>query len=274
MNVNINFLRDHYWTYDKPYPYNDNITVYPVFMQDYHELMWALECLQIDKMEFANSMDVMRNVAIIQMTNLNYLFDIISETDSDGNRTELADVRLSQFVTFLKICLHIDPIDIQQINDDTGKISIVIVVEDINKKLKIIPFTYADFDNLRKICVHQHIPDYDDTQLSPEIKQEIARTRALQQKNYEIATLEMRLSAYSSHYKCNKKDIFNLSVREFLINEDMYDRMLNYQIYRTAESSGMVEFKEPIEHYLYRFKKKHILDMFMSLDEMEDKVKT
>ena len=69
-----------------------------------------------------------------------------------------------------------------------------------------------------------------------------------------------------------KKDIKNITYREFESIFNYCQGRIEYQINRTAELSGNVEFKNPIEHWIYHKPFNPFGEAFTSYEGFKDKL--
>lgn len=259
---NISYYQNTFFLYDKEIPFKEGMTLYPVYMDKYLEINYALGCLKIDKEEEIEKVDVAKQVFILQMTNLQFLVEAMREVDQNGLPTEMAEIRMSQFRFLFQLCLHIDVKGYSFEYDQLGKPYIT-----LNHEQTI---TSVEFDILRSLLCYQHIPDFDDAYVSPEMKRQIKMRSEIDSSKFEMPTLEKRIASYCSHFHCNKNDVFKMTVREFVLNEEMSNSINEYHLLRGAELGGMVQFKKPIQHYLYREKKDKNSDFVMDFDAFKD----
>lgn len=137
-----------------------------------------------------------------------------------------------------------------------------------------IVLTVEDFDRFRQIVMYQNLPDYkDDSWVDPEMRADQAeKQRILAKKNKTgSATLERKIVCVSAK-SCYKIDeIYELTMRKFLILLSAIDDAMNYECTRIGLMTGMVSMKEPVEHWIY---KKESDDLYgdseaVSLDQMQ-----
>ena len=241
-----------------------DLILHPVYMKDYNDLMFALGIMQIEKEQFANTQNVVENMQIIQMSNLEYAINLMNKTDVNGEKTEEARIKTMQFEIVFLLCLHIPIKRLAYSLDENGKVQIL-----INDTIVI---SSKEYDLIKKLVCFQHLINFDDEYVSPDMRKEMEERRKLDTSRYEMPTLEQRISAYCCNFKCGKKDVLSLTVREFTVNEEMYSSIEEYKSLRSAELGGMVKFEKPIEHYLYRLKKEKTDGFLIPFEQFKDKM--
>ena len=137
---------------------------------------------------------------------------------------------------------------------------------------KII-LSHTQFDELRRLICYQNIPDFDDAYVSKNLRDEMRKVNALRGKMNSAPTFEERVTAFCSHLCVSRKDIAELTVREFIMHESMYQDIEQYRMLKQAELGGMIEFKKPIEHYLFKVKRSKTDGYLVDYDGFSDNLK-
>ena len=65
------------------------------------------------------------------------------------------------------------------------------------------------------------------------------------------------------------EQIHNLTIRKFIKILQRVDHKMHYEIYKTAECSGMVKFKEGIDHWMSEIKRNKYSDVIVNSDDYE-----
>jgi hypothetical protein len=262
--INVDFLKSTNFIWNDPVEYNQDFVLYPVPIRAYINLIYALDALQIIKEDYAMTQDVMYNVKVIRMSNLELLISQMNEEDSIGQSTPLAEQRKEQFRLIFELCFHIEINEYEYAWDMDKQLFIV-----INSTIFL---SSKDFDCLRSIVCHQHIPDFSDEYISKDVRDEIRKTNEVRSAKVSMPSLEDRITSYCVQVNKTRKDLSEVSVREFLMHELMYQSIESYKIHRQAELGGMVEFKTPIEHYLFKKKKSTTDGYLTNFDDFQSKV--
>lgn len=127
---------------------------------------------------------------------------------------------------------------------------------------EIVDVKTKDFEQIRKIVLHQNGIDYDDTFVHEDIRKWIVEQES-EEKNKQSPSLEDNMEAFMIEmgncdieaFKQVPMRRFNRIVRKILSRE-------NYTIQMTASMSGFVTFKGEIEHWLTVNKKNSIYDKY------------
>lgn len=234
--LNTELLTQQYLTFDKPVPFK-SLQIYPVVLSDYYEFMWSHDILDIDK----NSIP---DAKVIKMTYLQFLITLLEDS-------EIIQEKLSNI---LEICLHID-LDSVEVKFIDGK-EMSIDGEIISAK---------DFDMMRKVILYQNIPGYDDKYVDPEIKAMAQRYDNIVNKNsdnLEPPTLEGLIIALIAELGYTVEYVNNMTYRRFRLLLKSVEDKIEYKIMKSAEMGGMVSFKEPVEHWIYKKKKNKFANAF------------
>lgn len=233
--LDIQYLKQQYFTFDKPIPFK-SFYIYPVMLEKYYDFMYSHDILDIDKNSIPDK-------KIVKMTYLEFLINILQES-------EAVQIKLSNI---LNICLKIDLDSVEvKIKDN----QLIINGETIDGK---------DFDVLRKIILYQNIPSYDDRYVDPEIKKLQERHDNIVNKgmdDIQPPTLEDLMIALIAELGYTIEYVTQLSWRKFSLLLKSVEDKIDYKIKKAAEMGGMVTFKEPIEHWIYKKKKDRFANAF------------
>ena len=254
---------EEYFTYDKPVPYKE-LLIYPVKVIDYLNFFISVNCLTFDKNKIPDP-------NIIKMSYLDFLFYTF-EKDENGK------VYLMMLLEIFKICLNIDYNQIEYIEDEKGKINFIFNLEygDEEKEYKKIIIDKKDFDNIKKIILLQNIPDYDDTYIDPKVEAVLKEAQEFMNRNKKkISSLEDQIICVMlALNEVDNKKIHNLTIRKFTKILQRYDYKLHYEIYKQAECSGMVTFKEDIDHWMSELSSKKYSDVIIDYGEFKSKIES
>lgn len=138
---------------------------------------------------------------------------------------------------------------------------------------------FKDFNRLKNIILFQNLPDYRDTSyIDPNLKKDYeTRKRILGEKNANLsATIEKKLAALKVFMGLpNYDDLYNLTVRKFLIEFTTMDDLISYSLQMMGRLCGLGGGgKDAPEHWIYKEIKDVYADGgYVSKDTMMDKVK-
>lgn len=160
-----------------------------------------------------------------------------------------------------------------------GKTVYAICDAKINKETKEAEYyikwyiTAKDFDDIRKIILHQNFYDYDDTYIKPAIRKAIAKQREIESKGYSSPTLEKQKIYVMGQTGFNRETLNNMTYREF---SQLYKMKVNEAIYfaRNIIKSGYsCTIEGQIIHPLFEKEKGVLDDILIDVDSFKDKVK-
>lgn len=219
-----------YLIFDDPFPYNENITLYPVTMKDVILFQSLSSAITVRK----NS--VFHSKKIIKMDYLSFLFFALGNTELENEYNILG---LSQYLLFaiklLQLCCK----------DQNVKISQEGIF--INDKI-IAP---EMFDDLRRIIIIQNDIDFDiDEFLNYDTEQRLLKAQKDLNKDDIKATIEDYIDSLVIAMNTTEEYIKNMTIRKFWRYIKRYQLHERYTITKTGEYSGMISLKEPIKHWM------------------------
>lgn len=264
------YLESRYFVFDKPIPFKGNLTLYPVTVEDYVEFIQCSACCTLNKNESEEG---------IVMRHLDFL---MSQTENLDTGKEW----LHRFIRLLELVFHktngflcqecetfISAADIQKFlleGNDLGNFvcpqcggknfgEAIKIRRDPNSNQYIISIygtelNANDFDRFRQIVLYQNFPDYqDDSSIHYELKKdkELYRQTVMGGRT-KSPSLEKKIVCLSVGTSYKIQEIYNLPLRKFLMLFSSLDDLIEYKILKSASVSGMVKFKKPIEHWIYK----------------------
>lgn len=232
MNIEINkknFLPA--LIYNQPIDYK-GIKLYPITMKD----IIAFQIFSPSIIVRKNS--TFRDKKIIKMTYFDFLLysyenkNLEKEYNIDG---------LSQYyiyaIQLLTLCCKNSEIKINQYN---GQII-------IDEK----PITPKEFDDLRRIIIIQNDIDFDiDEFLNYDTEQSLIKAQKTMDRNKKNADIEDYIDSLIIAMHITEDRVMNMTIRKFWRYIKRYNLHEKYTIMKTGECSGLITFKEPIEHWM------------------------
>jgi len=243
---------DYYLFYDKPIPYKD-LLIYPATMDRYLDFHFYITCLLLDK----NSIP---NPVVISMTYLQFLYYMASTTELPY---------LYMFKELLKMVLHIDnDSDLWFGTDPNGKAIF---------RIKGVIYDSEDLDKITDIVFLQNSIEHIDDTIQKEVRDamEKAKVYKMKQNEYKMCSLEDQMICVLISTALKFDDINKLTIRKFSKILERVDYKLHYEIYLSAEMSGMVKFKDEnkIKHWMADLTKSDKYeDVKVDADEMHHKI--
>lgn len=253
----------YYATIDEPIPYK-NLFIYPILVKDYYNFVSCYDILCVEKNNI-NTENMQDKIKIIQMSYLDFIFEYLTQDNTiiDENlQYTVGKLNTEKLVMILFKCLHLD-LDKIQIKYENKHYILVLNGIEIN---------FQEFDEIRRIILYQNVYDYFDEYINPDFKKAVDDYYAIKNKGLVNPELEDKMSALTALTGILKKDMLNMTYREFEnVFHTSMERM-EYQINKTAELSGNVKFEKPIDHWVYKKKKNRYEDAFVSADAVKDKI--
>lgn len=242
---------DFYLFYDKPIPYK-NLLIYPALMKDYLLFHSLVSCLLLDKNSISNP-------EVISMSYLQFLYYM-------ANDSELP--YLYMFKELLKMVLHIDDDKVFYFGlNEKGKALF---------KINGIEYNSNDFDKIVDIIFIQNGIEHIDDSIQKELRDSMEKAEAykMKQNAYKMCSLEEQMICILISTSLSLDEIYNLTIRKFSKILERVDHKLHYQIYLSAEMSGMVKFEDgKVKHWMADLSNKDkYADVKMDADAMHNKI--
>lgn len=255
---------DSYYYYDNPVPYK-GILIYPVKVKDAILFYMSIPTLLINKNRIPD-------VKIIQMKYLDYILHLI-----DKELSEIKDIEDSQIIRqfYSLMCLSFK-VKINQIGmlwDENGKAILKVSDYDCGDGIiKDVFITGAEFEDVKKIICGYNMVELPDDTIDPKFEQAVEEARKFRNKNADImGSLEDQFVCIMISTSLTLDDIKELTIRKYQKILERVDFKLHYQIYKTAEMSGAVEFKQPIKHWRTEIKNDKYEGLIVDYDSTVDK---
>ena len=234
------------------------VVIHPVLVKDANRYDYAKQILLIDK-------NKTNDINVLQMSDLEYLLTLCLQGD-DGEK-ELVQ---SQLGILLSLCLHeeniVFGIDGQLIRENNRPL---IVICDDNRMIKA-KITPKEFDTIKKIILFQNDKDYDDTEYSADMQEQIELWIKVKNQHSKssghIPTLEEKKALLMAKNGMTEEQINNIRYRLFEVMAHSAISSDEYIGEMIIKGSYKYDVKENIEHPIYREKKSLYEQAFVDAD--------
>lgn len=172
--------------------------------------------------------------------------ECLDELDKQAQKEGKATVFLNIVLVVLAVVTGLPRIQenneevfpLKEIRTKDGKLLSIVVGRMDNPTI----ITMQDMDEIRKIISAQNLYEIPDESWNPDLVRARRYLAERRQNNvkYDIDDL-VHSVALNAHV--NPSEIWDWSIRDFILQQKAIDRTLNYQIFMTAENSGLVKFK-------------------------------
>lgn len=275
-----------YFTFDTPIPFC-GLTLFPVSVRNYNLFLMVSDCFTLNKNDDPKG---------IKKTHLEYLIDKMQDKQ-EGLIWSFRFSTLVELIFHIKVGFQCDKCkDFKTWVELNAKVKAMAengenvnplqcecgghylptlefaTDEKTNKKFLKIDgrvITAADFNRLRRIALYQNLPDYkDDSWVHPSIRKDQEKKREIQARangGEASASLERKIVCVSSKTPYKIDELYDLSMRKFLILLDAVDSAITYQAELQGRMSGLVTSKKPIDHWVYK-REKGLYDVAQDAD--------
>jgi hypothetical protein len=241
---------------------NYTLLINPVTMKDYLRFFVSVNCISIDKNKIPNP-------NIISMGYLDFLFHLIND-DVNGEYYKI------MLCDLFNLCCGLEISNIKYQANEMNKFNLILGIKQEDGTIRNETINKRDFDNIRNIILRQNIPDYNDTYIDPKVEEALKETEDFINKHKKkMGSLEDQIICVLISTSLNLKEIQNLSIRKFTKILQRVDYKLHYEIYKTASMSGMVSFKEEIDHWMSEISNKkysNATDTTVEYNELKNKI--
>lgn len=286
----LNYLNSNFFQFDKPIPFKDGLTIYPVLTRDHDLFLNCSNCLTLNKMDDANG---------ISLSNLGYLIYKMSDAKHPDESATYSQflIHICEMVFHVKYGIRCEKCNkfydyyefVKMIAEKKEEITCECGSKDFDVNIRYrtnknnqkelfvdgTTITISDFDRLRQIIMYQNLPDYkDDSWVDPEMREDQAeKQRMIARKNKSgTATLERKIVCVSAKTCYKIQDIYDMPMRKFLILLSAVDDAMVYESSRIGLMTGMVSTKEPLEHWIYKRESDDLYGDGVTLEQMQKNI--
>ena len=254
MEINKDMLFP-YLIYNKEIKYNEHITLYPIKMKDIITFQQYQMALTLRKDA------IFQDKQIIKM---GYLEFIKYACRNDELAQKYNMPLLPFYYDFIIGILQLTCGEDVEIKYNTSTLD-----------FSINDFLITDevFDDLRKIIIIQNDIDFDiDEFMNIDTVKALEKAREFEaKKNKEKADIEDYIDSLIIGMKVTEEYVSNLTIRKFWRYIKRINKHEEYEACRSGQMSGMVTFKEPIQHWMTSIE---VTDKYENLKTDEDELRS
>ena len=226
----LDILWNDYQTYK-------GIKIYHFLMSDYNLFEDLISVLLFNK----NSLG---EVEIIKMSYLKFILYVLpSVVNEKGGKTYPNIVKKTE-----QLLNYIFKDQTYQLTiDEKGKLFLNVTTAD-----GVVSLSERDFDKLKNLILEQNAIPTIDSKLHPDLQKELEENMKFLAKMQggKEGTIEEQVISYKCKMQFESyKPIKEMTIYQFRKEMARWDLITDYQIYKTAEMSGMVKFDKPIPHW-------------------------
>ena len=244
-----------YLIYNKEIKYNEHITLYPIKMKDIITFQQYQMALTLRKDA------IFQDKQIIKM---GYLEFIKYACRNDELAQKYNMPLLPFYYDFIIGILQLTCGEDVEIKYNTSTLD-----------FSINDFLITDevFDDLRKIIIIQNDIDFDiDEFMNIDTVKALEKAREFEaKKNKEKADIEDYIDSIIIGLKVTEEYVSNLTIRKFWRYIKRINKHEEYEACRSGQMSGMVTFKEPIQHWMTSIE---VTDKYENLKTDEDELRS
>ena len=244
-----------YLIYNKEIKYNEHITLYPIKMKDIITFQQYQMALTLRKDA------IFQDKQIIKM---GYLEFIKYACRNDELAQKYNMPLLPFYYDFIIGILQLTCGEDVEIKYNTSTLD-----------FSINDFLVTDevFDDLRKIIIIQNDIDFDiDEFMNIDTVKALEKAREFEaKKNKEKADIEDYIDSIIIGLKVTEEYVSNLTIRKFWRYIKRINKHEEYEACRSGQMSGMVTFKEPIQHWMTSIE---VTDKYENLKTDEEELRS
>lgn len=250
MELNFEALGELYFAYDEPVPYplktGATLFIRPVLLKDSIIFLQSCDLLDIDK----NSSS---DVEVIQMSYLRYLNERILQHQDE----QTAKASKQKLVNICILCLGMELPYLAR--NELGRL----VLCDL--KHEAITVTEKEFEDIRRIIMHQNFSDYDDEYIDPDLKKAMNEVKALKAAKLAPVSTERRMNIVMAHCGYSKDAIKSMTYRAF---NNLYAEVVGEVDFSATWPIALYAGKtKDVGHWIYRERKDKYSEYIKPLDE-------
>ena len=286
------YLDNTYFQLDKPIPFKDGLTIYPVNVQYYNEFLSSTACLTLNRLESIEGIETNNlgylllkvkdeKEGVMWSTYLSKLCELVFHI-KDGVRCKKCG-KVMSYIDFVNAAQKAQENNEKEVFCECGSSDLEGVItyrlNNENKQYELIvngvTITSDDFDRFREIVMYQNLPDYkDDSWVDPDVREDQQEKQRLLAKKNKTgnATLERKIICVGAKTGYTIDYIMGLSIRKFLILLSAVDDLITYETTRIGLMMGMVSTKEPLEHWIYKRESEDLYGGATTTEDMQNKL--
>ena len=244
-----------YLIYNKEIKYNEHITLYPIKMKDIITFQQYQMALTLRKDA------IFQDKQIIKMGYLEFIkYACRNDELAQKYNMPLLPFQYDFIIGILQLTCGED-VEIKY-NTSTLDFSIndFLVTDEV-------------FDDLRKIIIIQNDIDFDiDEFMNIDTVKALEKAREFEaKKNKEKADIEDYIDSIIIGLKVTEEYVSNLTIRKFWRYIKRINKHEEYEACRSGQMSGMVTFKEPIQHWMTSIE---VTDKYENLKTDEEELRS
>ncbi len=238
-----------------------DIKIYPFLMRDYDLFDDLISIFLFNK-------NAIGDVEIIRMSYLRFLIYVVQFMVDEKGKHICPDVT-DKLQELLKYILKDQPFKFTL--DEKERIVLNVLVGE-----RVVSLSERDFDKFKNIILQQNAIPIVDSKLHPDLQKELEENMRFLAKlqGHKEGTIQEHVIAYKCKMQFESYEpIKNMTIYQFRKELARWDLITDYQIYKTAEMSGMVKFDKSIPHW-----RSHISDepdysgLLMSRNDFDNKM--
>lgn len=140
---------------------------------------------------------------------------------------------------------------IRPVRDQEGELT-AIILGDINNPVAL---NMADMMEVREIIAAQNVYEIPDECWNPELVRAQKYTASLKHNDIDF-NLDDLVYSTAINACVKPQEVWNWTIRDFIMSQDAIDRKLNYIIYTTAMNSGFVKFNKGNPYPTWKFNRR------------------
>lgn len=223
-----------YIIYNKPFHYNDQITLYPIKMKDIILFQQYQEALTLRKDS------IFHEKQIIKME----YWDFIKYACRNSKLALKYDMPFLMFYyDFIINILKLVCGDTAEIRYNTSTLTVHINDFEITNEI---------FNDLRKIIIIQNDIDFDiDEFLNIDTVRALEKAKEFEaKKNKEKSDIEDYIDSLVVALKVTEEYVENMTIRKFWRYINRINKHEQYEACLSGQMGGLVTFKEPLQHWM------------------------
>lgn len=236
-------------------PYHPAITLYPVKMKNIIEFQQYQMALTVRKNSIFHDKDILK---------ADY-WDFIKYACRNGELAAKYDMPLLPFyydfiLGMLQLCCGSDAV----IQHNTATLDI---------SINDVPITNKRFDDIRKIIIMQNDIDFDiDEFINIDTIRALEHAKEFEAKKHkEKSEIEDYIDSLIISMNVTEEYVSNMTIRKFWRYIKRINKHEEYTACRAGEMSGMVTFKEPVQHWMTSIES---IDEYENLKTDEDELRS
>lgn len=238
--VDIQYLTKRYFYFDLPVPYKTKtgiVKISPISLLDSEIFLSCFDILVIDK-------NIIPDPKVIQMSYLEFILAVLCSKEEN----------VKKLIEIVGLCLGFHSPLVKWTENSKP------VLYDEELKIEI---NHKEFEDIKKIILHQNFVYFDDEYINPELKKAMEEVDELKNKNFESIDIERKMAIITAHTGLSKNKQQEMTYRSHCV---LFNEVCGEVEYNAIKPIATYAGKSKDIQWIYKEKKNRLDGYIQSVE--------